>query len=255
MKINKEKIIKPPRILIYGVGGVGKTKFCSELPKPIFSDIEGGADELGVDRFDRPEHFLGFLEQIKWLLKNDHDYKTYVIDSIDWLEKLAEEDSANAFNKLSVGEVDFGKGYSRVVSEVARVLDLLDELRNKKSMIIALTGHAKIVTFEDPTSASYNRYSLDCRDKVTATVVEWVDCVAFANYRFAVKKEGESFGKDTVKAVGSGERVMYLEERPAYIAKNRYGIKEVLPLDAKIFLNKIRSNVATDSNKGDNNGK
>lgn len=248
MEIKKTKTIKPPRLLIYGVGGIGKTKFCSELPKPIFSDIEGGADEIGVDRFERPEHFLAFTDQVKWLCKNEHDYKTYVIDSVDWMEKLAEEDSANSFGKQSVGEVDFGKGYSRVVSEVAKVLEMLDWLRDKKGMIIAFTGHAKIITFEDPTSLSYNRYSLDCRDKVASTIVEWVDVVAFANYRFAVKKEGETFGQDVVKAVGSGERVIHVEERPAYIAKNRYGIKEVLPLDAKIFLNKIRTNLGEDKN-------
>jgi hypothetical protein len=32
------------------------------------------------------------------------------------------------------------------------------------------------------------------------------------------------------RALGSGERVLYTAERPAFLAKNRYGLPDVLPL-------------------------
>ncbi len=38
------------------------------------------------------------------------------------------------------------------------------------------------------------------------------------------------------RALGSGERVLYTAERPAFLAKNRYGLPETLPLEWSEFL-------------------
>ena len=42
---------KPPRVLLYGVEGIGKSTFGSEAPKPIFIQTEDGLDEIDCDRF------------------------------------------------------------------------------------------------------------------------------------------------------------------------------------------------------------
>ena len=44
-----------------------------------------------------------------------------------------------------------------------------------------------------------------------------------------------SIAVGTTRALGSGERVLYTAERPAFIAKNRYGLPDVLPLDWDAF--------------------
>ena len=40
----------PPRLLIYGEAGVGKSSFAAAAPKPLFLDLEGGIDGLDVPR-------------------------------------------------------------------------------------------------------------------------------------------------------------------------------------------------------------
>ena len=42
---------KPPRVLLYGVEGIGKSTFGSQAPKPIFIQTEDGLDEIECDRF------------------------------------------------------------------------------------------------------------------------------------------------------------------------------------------------------------
>ena len=39
----------PPRIVMYGVGGVGKSTFAASAPNPIFIPVEDGISTLDVD--------------------------------------------------------------------------------------------------------------------------------------------------------------------------------------------------------------
>jgi len=49
------KIKATPRILIYGQEGVGKSTLASGAPDPLWLDIEDGASQLCVARFEWPE--------------------------------------------------------------------------------------------------------------------------------------------------------------------------------------------------------
>ena len=48
--------------------------------------------------------------------------------------------------------------------------------------------------------------------------------VLFCNYKTHTRKADVGFDKKVVRGVGSGERVVFTEERPAYLAKNRWGL-------------------------------
>jgi hypothetical protein len=48
-------------------------------------------------------------------------------------------------------------------------------------------------------------------------------------------KSDVGFNKKVTRALGSGERVLYTAERPAFLAKNRYGLPDVMPLDWGAF--------------------
>mgnify|MGYP000007533672 FL=1 len=64
---------------------------------------------------------------------------------------------------------------------------------------------------------------------------EHSDIVLFANYRISTVKADVGFNKKVNRAMGSGERVIHTAERPAFLAKNRYGLPETLPLDWQSF--------------------
>jgi hypothetical protein len=62
-----------------------------------------------------------------------------------------------------------------------------------------------------------------------------MDNVLFANYRISTVKSDAGFGKKVTRAVGGGDRVLYTEERPAYLAKQRYNLEPVIPMDWEAY--------------------
>jgi hypothetical protein len=65
-------------------------------------------------------------------------------------------------------------------------------------------------------------------------VQEHSDVVGFLNYRVSLQKSDVGFNKKVNRAVGGGQRVLYLEERPAFHAKNRYGMPVSIDLPTKL---------------------
>ena len=55
----------PPRLLVYGVAGVGKTKLAADAPRPVFLQTEDGLGKLSADTLhigwphDAPRHAHG----------------------------------------------------------------------------------------------------------------------------------------------------------------------------------------------------
>ena len=79
---------KPPRLVVYGGAGIGKTTFGSTMPKPIFILTEDGMGTIEAPQFPLCKSFEDAMGYLKDLVEEDHDYKTVVVDSLDWLEPL-----------------------------------------------------------------------------------------------------------------------------------------------------------------------
>ena len=63
------------RMIIYGMGGIGKSTLASLAEKPIFLDIEGGLAGIDANSIPLQEtDYMGFLESLKMLYEEDHDY-------------------------------------------------------------------------------------------------------------------------------------------------------------------------------------
>ena len=80
--------VKPPRILIYGVSGVGKTTLAASAPSPVFILTEDGLGALDVPHFSLATSFDDILQAQGALYTEPHEFKTVVVDSLDWLEPL-----------------------------------------------------------------------------------------------------------------------------------------------------------------------
>jgi phage nucleotide-binding protein len=217
-----------PRIFIYGVPGIGKTTFAAQFPAPVFICTEDGAGELDIDRFSivsNLDQFDTYLEKVR---TEEHSYRTLVIDSVDWLQGLIFDKVAEDAGKTSFSEIGYGKGFEAAVEEISKITDKLDSIMYTRSMTIVLVGHTTVKTYNNPNGENYDRYQPDLHPKVMAPLVEWADLVGFVNYDTYTKKDASG----DVKAQGSGTRTLYVEERPAYVAKNRYHIGE--PLDFEV---------------------
>ncbi len=228
--IDNSTVKKFPRIFLYGVPGIGKTSFGAQFPNPIFICTEDGAGNLPIKRFPivtNYEQFNLYLERIR---TEKHDFKTLVIDSMDWLQSLIFDWVAEfRFQKASFDEIGFGKGPGAAAEEMGKVLQVLDDIMYQRGMTIVLLGHSLVKGFNNPNGDNYDQYRPDLHDKVRAPIMEWADLVAFVNYEVYTKKDANGI----IKAQGGGNRILYTEERPAFLAKNRYQMPESLdfPLD------------------------
>lgn len=233
--------LKAPKVTIYGPGGVGKTTWAAAAPDPIFLFTEEGQGGLDVARFEPRENdpvlqsWTELIECLSALHQQDHPYRTVVIDSIDFAEPMLWSHTAQKHGQESIESFGYGKGYVFAADEARIMLQWLDALRNDRGMAIVLICHCETVKFEDPTAETYDTYDLRTHKRLTALIDHWSDAVLFANYRTSVVKDKEGFNKERKRAVGVGERILFTEKRPAFRAKNRYGLPPELPLSWQAF--------------------
>ncbi len=246
---------KPPRVLLYGVEGIGKSTFGSEAPKPIFVQTEDGLDEIDCDRFPLSETFDDVVAALKSLREEKHDYESVVIDSLDWLERLVWDKLCEQYAVETIEKVDGGyaRGYMHALSLWREVLDHLNVLR-AAGMVIVLIAHSKVERFEDPESSPYDRYSPRLHKHAAALVKEWCDAVLFATRKMRTQCEDAGFNRKRTlaHAIGKdgGDRVMRAYGCPSCVAKNRYGIAEELPLSWSAFMTALSNNQPTSKTQG-----
>tara|TARA_E500000318_G_scaffold31646_1_gene31392 strand:- start:2363 stop:2626 length:264 start_codon:yes stop_codon:yes gene_type:complete len=81
--IKKKAKVKPPRIVIYGGAGVGKTSFGATTNKPIFILTEDGLGKVEADHFPVAKSYTDFMSYLKTLQEEKHDFKTLIM--IHWI--------------------------------------------------------------------------------------------------------------------------------------------------------------------------
>lgn len=229
--ISANPVIAPPRLVVYGTGGVGKTTFAAQAPNPIIVPFEEGAGRLAVPKFHDPadglpllKTFQQGLEALQSLCNQQHDFKTVVVDSVDWLEHLVWKHTCLQKNWDDIEQPGYGKGYVAADDNWRLFFDWLQALRMHRGMGVILLAHNEIRQFEDPLAEPYDRYQLKLQKRAAALVQEWSDAVLFMHFKSYTVKDDLGFNKENVRAVGIGQRVLHTEERPAYYAKNRYGL-------------------------------
>jgi len=97
-------------------------------------------------------------------------------------------------------------------------------------MIILLIAHSTIETINDPRAPSYTAYQLRVHKRARGLLQDWADAIGFLATDIAVKNEDAGFGKKRVRADGGALRHLHFEGRPAFTAKNRYGLPAKMPV-------------------------
>lgn len=225
----------PPRIVLYAFEGMGKSSFGASALNPIFIWTEDGLREIDAPKFPKADTFDDVMAQLRVLYTEKHDYKTVVLDTMDWLEPLIWAATCAIHGEPNIEGMEkksafaFAKGYHYALDQWDRLLFALDKLNTEKGMAIILIGHAEVKRFDSPDTEPYDRYQIKLHKTAAAKIIEWADAVLFVNNQIFVEKTDVGFNKKVVRGTGGVSRYMYTEDRPAYRAKNRYGLPSELP--------------------------
>lgn len=221
----------PRRVMLYGTHGVGKSSFAACAPKPIFIQTEDGLGEIDCDKFPLATTFDQTLQGLSELYTDQHEYRTVVVDSLDWLERLIWAEVCKKRNVESIEDIGYAKGYVFALTQWREFLEGLTALRNDRGMSVVLIAHARIERFENPETESYDRYVPRLHRLASQIIQEWCDEVLFATYKVFTRQTDEGFDRKRTQGIGTGERVLRTVERPAHVAKNRLNLPDEIPLD------------------------
>lgn len=228
--VSKGKIIRPALVLLYGPGGIGKSTFGAKAPSPIFLGAEEGTDHLDVSRLPTPKTYADVITCLQELLTAPHDFKTLVVDSLDWIEPLIFQMICKKYGKDSIelAAGGYGKGYLEAADEWAKFRTMLTALRDQRKMNIILLAHPEIVKITNPqTQTSYERYEMKLHKRSKQQFMEYVDAMFFVSYAFYTRK-GEG---DQILITSTTQRVLHPNWKDGFDAKNRYGLHEPVDLN------------------------
>lgn len=231
-QVSTGRIQKPYLLVLHGPPGVGKTTFASQAPNPLFLGAEDGTSNLDTSRLPQLNSFSEVKAAISELITEAHQFKTLVIDSLDWLEPLIWKQVCTSHKVDNIEEIGYGKGYVAALTLWSELIVLLKDLREKRSMNIIAIAHSHIKNITDPsTQQSYDRFILKLNDKASALWREFVDAIFFCTFDTVTKEDKQ--GK--TKAYSTGERIIFTEWRPGMDAKNRYALPFKMPLSFEAF--------------------
>lgn len=225
--LKSTKTNNPPKILLYGVDGVGKTSLAAEFPNPIYLATEGETPPSDVD-LQTPgtiESYDALLDVFGELLEGEHDFGTVIIDSLDGMESLVWAATCRRLGINSIEEAGYGKGYIEADTEWKEYLSAASAMARSGLYVVQL-AHPEIVRFDSPTSDPYSRYTIKLHKRANALVREQSDIVAFMNYRISLKTADAGFNKKVTHAEGGNERLVHLSEKAGFVAKNRFSMPD-----------------------------
>ena len=227
--INSRDVYHPQRIMLYGVQGIGKSSCAATFASPILLRTEDGVGALDVPTFPEVATTYEQLgEAIGALYHEEHTFKTLILDSLDWTEPLIWRavcnDHLDGQGKplANIEAIGYGKGYVEADNKWREVMGWLDMLRAQKGMQIVVIAHSAVVTFNPPDGESFDRYQPKLHKRAFGLWQEWADEVLFLNYRRRIVTD--EHGKR--RAEGEGNRVIFTQERPAFLAKNRWNLPQ-----------------------------
>ncbi len=245
LKNLKPKVVYvPPKIILYGRNGIGKSCFASRAPNPIFLDLDENIYELpcisnrslgvSLKTYDDVMGFLGTL------FNQDHEFKTLVIDSLSSLEKLITQKVLQDSNLTSLAGFQYGQGYLKMLPLWEQVLVKLKHLWSHKKLTIIMLAHFKEKREEHLTGISYMQYQINLYEKASELLRNWCSAVLFADDEVELTDETVEFNRKISK-ISKSTRVLHTDGGTTFLAKNTYNLPAKIAMDWQVLFNHIQA--------------
>jgi len=251
LSISQEAISGPYFGIIYGAAGVGKTWLCKHAEKPFFIATEKGCekvvgigkftikDEAGNESVYLPKNTEEFFEMLRKFTRKGHDYKTIVVDSGMFVDKLFVNDIIAAdptettkngpIAITAISDYTFGKGFEKVLAIWENRFFAAITALHKRGINVILIAHSKEKTTRNLDGDEYKKNAIDLlefgRISIPNLLSAKADFVLFMRSEVRTNKKFNSFDKKRARTVADNdippEIMVYTRASNAFDAKIR----------------------------------
>lgn len=231
--VRKGRLTVPQRILGFGCEKVGKSTWASGAPGAVFLCPENGTPHLDIERLPAVESWLDVFDVLQ-LVEENKEWKTLVIDPVNWLEDLAwahivegpgKPVTDETRDKLEKHGGGFKKGYEAAAGLWRTLIRELEAKHYAKGRNVVFLAHAFVKNFKDPSGVEYERFQVQMHEKAAGPIKQWVDDILFFRHEVLQKIENSK----TV-AIATGQHVIHTQWSKAWDAGNRSSLPEELPM-------------------------
>ena len=251
LEITDQPVSGPYFGILYGPAGVGKSFLCQYAPNPFFIAVEKGVEKVpNVGRFTKngqivmPTDINQFFEMLRYFVSKKHDYKTVVIDSGKFVDTLicadviknnpTETKHKQEIKIESIGDYNFGTGYTKAISYWTRFIAGVDAL-NRRGINVILIAHAHERNTTNINGDDYKKTKIDLLEFGSSSVPNLL--YARADWTYLMRSEAHTrtvknaFGasKTIAQSGGVPEITIYTRSTNSFDAKVRTGNIDNIP--------------------------
>lgn len=170
--------------LIYGEKKIGKTSIAAQFPKALFLAFEKGYSGLSIfvepmfDKNEKPD-WRKFVAFIDLLVKENHDFETVVLDTIDVAYSACMDYVCMVEGWEHPSDGAYGKGWKAVEKEFSTQIG---RLVNCPKFGTIFLSHAVEKEFLERTGGKYDKIIASMPDQARKLISAVCDCIVFYGY-------------------------------------------------------------------------